>query len=174
MMRRFTSKKNFSIVPILTIILFLNCMGDNSIQAKAFSDAFHSDKLVLFIINIDSLMCFPCLNPFLDFYKLLPSPFRENRLWGVVVYENSKQEDEKMHHIKVVKKRLRGFQQANSIESPIVLDAFHSFKEFSSSGTTLLVFDQEKKEIRKYVFPLNKKQIEEILNSLLDYEKREK
>jgi len=166
MKKRFFLKQRFFIAPIVAIILFLNSFGDVSNQSKEFSDAIESDKLVLFIIHMDSLMCFPCLNPFLDFYKLIPSPFRENRLWGVVVYENPKKKEEKVRREKIVKKKLRGFLKANNIECPIVLDSFHSFKEFSKGGTTLLVFDQRKKIVEKYVFPLKKKQIEEILNSL--------
>ena len=111
-------------------------------------------------------MCSPCLNPFLDFYKLLPSPFRENRVWGVVVYEDSENKEGKTHREKIVKKKLRGFLQANNIECPIVLDSFHSFKEFPRGGTTLLIFDQREKVVERYVFPLSQKQMERILNYL--------
>lgn len=168
MKKIYTLKRHLIIVPILTIILFLNWFADVSTETKETSDAVESRKLVLFIIHMDSLMCFPCLNPFLDFYKFIPSPFRENRVWGVIVYENSKKEKEKVHHEKIVKKKLRGFLQANHIECPVFLDSFHSFKEFSKGGTTLLVFDQGKEVVEKYVFPLSKKQKEEILNSLKD------
>lgn len=166
MKKRFPLKHCFFILLILISIIFLSSFGNVSAQSKEFSGVLESNKLVIFIIHFDSLMCFPCLNPFLDFYKLLPSPFRENRLWGVVIYENSKKKEKKIHREKIVKKKLRGFLQANNIECPIVLDSFQSFKEFSRGGTTLLIFDQKRKVVGKYVFPLSKKQMERILNYL--------
>ena len=80
MKKRLPLKQCFFVLLILISIIFLDSFGDVSTQSKEYSEVFRSEKLGLFIIHIDSLMCFPCLNPFLDFYKLLPSPFRENRL----------------------------------------------------------------------------------------------
>ena len=164
MKKRFPLKHCLFILLISISIIFLKSFGDVSTQSNEYSGVLQSDKLVLFIIHIDSLMCFPCLNPFLDFYKLIPSPFRENRLWGVVIYENSEKNEQNLHRKKIVKKKLRGFLQANNIECPIVLDSFQCFKEFSRGGTTLLIFDQKRKVVEKYVFPLSKKQKERILN----------
>jgi len=164
--KRFFLKQPFSVIPVLTIILFLNCHADVPIQAGESSDAVASDKLMLFVIHMNSLMCFPCINPFLDFYNRIPSPLRENRVWVVVVYEDLKKKEGNNRHQKIIQKQFRGFLQANNIECPIVLDSHHNFKELSRGGTALLVFDKKKKSVKKYVFPLKKKQMQEILNSL--------
>jgi hypothetical protein len=166
--KRFFLKHRFPIIPVLTIILFLNCSADVPIQARESLDAAASDKLILFVIHMNSLMCFPCINPFLDFYDRIPSSLRESRVWVVVVYEALKKKDGNNRHQKIIQKQFRGFLQANNIECPIVLDSFHNFKELSRGGTALLVFDKKKKSVKKYVFPLKKKQMQEILSSLRD------
>lgn len=160
---RFPEQRFFMVV-FLIVIFFLHCFSGDLLQTRELEASSQSEKLILFVTSLEKLMCFPCLNPFLDFYKLLPSPFREDRVWGVVVYENSKINEERLLYEKIVQKKLRGFLIANDINCPVVLDSFHSFKELFEEGTTILVFDKSRKVVEKYVFPLSKKQIEEILS----------
>lgn len=87
-------------------------------------------------------------------------------VWGIIIYENPKEEENKEIYAKIVEKKLRGFIKANNIKCPIVLDHFHSLEGFSKKGTTILLFDQGKKIVKKYIFPLTKKQIKEVLNFL--------
>jgi len=125
-------------------------------------------KLVLFIIDFDSFFCLPCTDTFLNFCQNLPPFIQEEALWGVLVYEDPKKIENNKIHTRIVEKKLRGFIQANDIKFPIILDHFHIFDGLTKGGTGIIVFDQMKKIVRRYPFPLNQMQRDEILNFLTD------
>jgi len=87
-------------------------------------------------------------------------------VWGIIVYDNPEEKERREVYRRIILKKSRGFFKANNITCPIVLDHSHGFKIFSKKGTTILLFDREKKILRKYIFPLNQKQKKEILNIL--------
>lgn len=122
-----------------------------------------SSKWFLFIIDFDSFMCLSCLDSFLEFYHQLPSSLEEGRIWGILVFDEPARIAEQDHHFRIVEKKLRGFIKANQIKFPVLIDRFKAFKDLGEEGTAVVVFDGEKKTIKKYVFPLRQKQKKEIM-----------
>lgn len=129
-------------------------------------DSTASKKFLLFLIDFESLWCFPCLDAFLKFYRLLPLRFQKDLSWGVLVQKIQRNKDRGEKSLKIAKKKLRGFIKANKIKFPIVLDRLHIFEDLIEEGTTLLLFDQSQKTVKKFVFPLSRRQQEEIFSLL--------
>lgn len=150
------------------ILLFFSCLGNTTGLQNKPLEFFPPDKLVLFIVKYDNLICSPCLNSFLDFYQFLPYPSRENMVWGIIVYDNPEEKERREVYRRIVEKKSRGFFKANNITCPIVLDHSHNFKIFSKKSAAILLFEREKRILKKYDFPLNEKQKKEILNFFND------
>ena len=163
--KKFRFHRCFSAV---LIFLFFSCLGNTTGRQNRPMEFLPADKLVLFIVKFDNLICSPCLNPFLDFYHLLPYPSRENMVWGIIVYDNPEEKERREIYRRIVQKKSRGFFKANNITCPIVLDHSHGFKIFSKKRTVILLFEREERILKKYVFPLNEKQKKEILNFFND------
>ncbi len=163
--KKFRIHRCFSMVLIL---LFFSCLGNTTGLQNRPLEFLPPDKLVLFIVKYDNLICSPCLNSFLDFYQFLPYPSRENMVWGIIVYDNPEEKERREVYRRIVEKKTRGFFKANNITCPIVLDHSHGFKIFSKKGTAILLFEREKRILKKYDFPLNEKQKKEILNFFND------
>lgn len=73
--------------------------------------------------------------------------------------------------MKIIEKKLRGFIQANEIKFPVLIDRFKIFKDLGEEGTAVIIFDGERKTIKKYVFPLRHGQKQEIMNNIIDLKK---
>ncbi|GAG37071.1 unnamed protein product, partial [marine sediment metagenome] len=73
---------------------------------------------------------------------------------------------------RIAEKKLRGFVAANNIKFPILIDKFHVFNGLAEEGTVVMVFDWNRKMVKRYVFPLNKGQIEEIFKFLTESDKK--
>ncbi len=57
---------------------------------------------------------------------------------------------------------MRGFISGNNIKFPFILDRDGVFNDMNSEDITLILFDIQKKIIKKHKFPLTKEQINEI------------
>ena len=163
--KKFRIHRYFSAV---LIFLFFSCLGNTTGLQNRLLEVLPPDKLVLFIVKYDNLICSPCLNSFLDFYLCLPYPSRENMVWGIIVYDNPEEKERREVYRRIVEKKSRGFFKANNITCPVVLDHSHGFKIFSKKGTAILLFERENRILKKYDFPLNEKQKKEILNFFND------
>ncbi len=71
---------------------------------------------------------------------------------------------------------MRGFISGNNIKFPIILDRDGVFSDLNLdlSDTALILFDIQKKIIKKYKFPLTKEQLNEISRDKekIDYSER--
>lgn len=145
-------------------------IGDQTLQQKnhilqrknqGYDQVHH--KLLLFIIDFKSFMCPSCLDSFLEFYHTLGCSFEEGMIWGILVFDKPSKMQEEDLSTKIIEKKLRGFIKANNIKFPIIIDRFHIFKGLSQERTAVIVFDRQKKAVKKYVFPLKPMQIKEII-----------
>lgn len=122
--------------------------------------------LLLVIIDFDSFLCLSCLDSFLDFYDQLSGIVDERMLWGVLVFDASLEKQHGSSYIKIVEKKLKGFVKANHIQFPMVIDRFHLFESLGKEGSAVLLFDPGKRSVKKYVFPLRRNHIQEIMSLL--------
>ncbi len=120
-------------------------------------------KFILVVFDFESLSCPLCLDSFKNFCEALQSKGKENSALGVLIYRNPEDEKAVDDHTKIIEKKLRGFIIGNNIEFPIILDKFHIFNGTSAKGTGVILFDASKGILKRYPFPLTKKQIDEIL-----------
>ena len=141
-------------------------IGDQTLQQKnqGYDQVHH--KLLLFIIDFKSFMCPSCLDSFLEFYHTLGCSFEDKMIWGILVFDKPAKMQEEDLSTKIIEKKLRGFITANDIKFPIIIDRFHIFKSMGQEGTAVIVFDRQKKAVRKYVFPLRQIKIQEIIESM--------
>lgn len=139
-----------------------------AVQKKDIGSFAKRRKLVLMIIDFQSFFCLPCTETFLDFCQSLPPFIQEEALWGVIIYKGQKKIEDNKTQTRVIEKKLRGFIEANDIRFPIILDSFHIFHEITEGKTAIILFNQKAKIVRKFLFPLNEKQRDEIINFLSD------
>lgn len=151
-------KKAIFIVFMLSVIFFINA-DSNSLEN---SNNFMPDKRFLLIIDFGFLSCPLCVQSLSEFIDVINSRALEKSIIGVLIFERERNESGFEKYINVMEKRLKGFIIGNDIKFPIILDRNGVFKNFSQNLTTLILFDNRNKIIKKYNFPLNKVEINEI------------
>ncbi|MGB2907788.1 MAG: hypothetical protein WBB73_11820, partial [Candidatus Aminicenantaceae bacterium] len=131
-----------------------------------------ADPSLLFIINFTDFMCPACLDSLLLLCRLLPRHIQQTRVWGIVVLSHDSGEsradspDEKSAYsrsIKIMEKKIRGFQKANNISFPLLLDYDHIFRSLAGEGTSVLLFSPLQGSILKLTFPISKADTERLL-----------
>ncbi len=145
-------------------LIFFNCSAEAEIETENSARIAQPEKLILFVIKFDLFLCSPCLNPFFDFYRLLPSPFRESKVWGIIVCSETGIKENVAAQRRIADKKLRAFLRANDITCPVVIDYSGDFERFSKKKTNILLFDPAKKFFKKFELPLNQEQKREVLD----------
>jgi hypothetical protein len=79
-----------------------------------------------------------------------------------MVYRERSEETAAERKVKIIEQQLRGFIKGNDIRYPIILDKKGIFKNLSKDETSLILLDIQRRTVKKYTFPLKKKQIDEI------------
>lgn len=166
----------FAVVLILFLVQFgMTCSPKesttlfssiSSLSQSHIPDLNSKKRLLLFVIDFDDFMCLSCLESLIDLYNFLPSPFKKEKSWGVLIYKKERREEDKKTALGVISKKLRGFVKANRIQFPILVDSNQIFSSLSEEGTAVILFDKDQKSIKKYLFPLKKGQKKEILSFL--------
>ena len=65
--------------------------------------------------------------------------------------------------IKIIKKQLEGFKIGNRIDFPILLDKNKVFTSFASKGSSVIVMNMKKNNIRSWNIPINENDFDEII-----------
>jgi len=146
-------------ITIFTVLFFIT--DSNSIENER---NFASDKKYLLIIDSGFLNCSLCLLPFTKFIETINANGLEKSVLGVLILDKEEDELSSERDIQIIEKQLRGFISGNNIKFPIILDRNGVFSDmFLDSGdTALILFDIQKKIVKKYKFPLTKEQLNEI------------
>jgi hypothetical protein len=121
-------------------------------------------KFILVVFDFESLSCELCLDSFKNFCEELQSKGQQNSAVGILTYRNLEGKKGLSDFTKIIEKKLRGFIIGNNIEFPILLDKFRIFEEMNFKEAVILLFDFSKGMLKKYTFPLTKKQLEEIFS----------
>jgi hypothetical protein len=122
-----------------------------------------SRQHLLFFIDFRDFACLNCLDSFLDFYHRLPPRFQSEDAMGVLILEPGREDETS---IQIARVKLRGFALSNHIKFPVQVDRFHVFREFAQEGTSVVLLDYDREIIRKFLFPLRQKDLEELLGYL--------
>ncbi len=146
-------------ITILTVLFFI---ADSNAKEKARN--FIPDKKFLLIIDMGFINCSLCLQSFTDFIEIINANELEKSVIGVLIFEREENELNAEKNIQIIKKQLRGFISGNNIKFPIILDKNGVFSDLNldSSDTALILFDIQKKVIKRYEFPLTKGQLNKI------------
>jgi len=155
----------YSVIVMVTILYQLIFYGGQDAKNRTnFPDEGQNHRLLLFIIDLDLFMCHSCLISFHEFCDNLSSPVLRSMIWGIIRTQN----DHKLEarRIKIIMKKIRGFKKTHDIMFPIVIAHSSVCDDLSREGTAIILLDQKKKIAKKYTFPLNKREIDEILNTL--------
>ncbi len=147
------------IITILTVLFFI---ADSNSKEK--DRNLIPDKKFLLIIDMSFINCSLCLQSFTKFIEIINANGLEKSVLGILIFD--KEEDELSFEIglQIIEKQLRGFISGNNIKFPIILDKNGIFSDLNLdlSDTALILFDIQKKAIKKYKFPLTKEQLNEI------------
>ncbi len=147
------------IITILTVLFFIT---DSNSKEKGRN--LISDKKFLLIIDMGFINCSLCLQSFTKFIETINANGLEKSVLGILIFYKEENELISEKNIQIIEKQLRGFISGNDIKFPIVLDRNGVFNDLNldSSDTALILFDIQKKVIKKYIFPLTKEQLNEI------------
>ncbi len=152
-------KVTLIIITVLTVLLFI--FDSNSMEKDG---NFTSDKRYILIIDIGFLNCSLCLQSFTKFIETINANGLEKSVLGILIFNTEENELSSERDIQIIEKQLRGFISGNNIKFPIILDRDGVFSNMNldSSDTALILFDIQEKIVKKYKFPLDKKQLNEI------------
>lgn len=145
--------------------VFFHFRGFDFIDPKIFAPEDKGQSL-LFVLDFDDFSCLTCLESFLGFYQKLPFRFKTSKAWGILVVKKSKRE--RARKIRIAEKKLEGFVRANHVTFPILLDKSQVFGELAGKGSCVILFDENKKAVFRYDFPLSNEQSEEIFKNLME------
>ena len=147
------------IITILTVLFFIT---DSNSREK--DRNLIPDKKFLLIIDMGFINCSLCLQSFTKFIETINANELEKSVLGILIYYKEENELNAEKNIKIIEKQLRGFISGNNIKFPIILDKNGVFSDLNLdlSDTALILFDIQKKVIKKYKFPLTKEQLNEI------------
>jgi hypothetical protein len=89
---------------------------------------------------------------------------KEESVLGLLISDEEENELSSERDMQIIEKQLTGFISGNSIKFPIIVDRDGVFNDLNSdsSGTALILFDIQKKTVKKYKFPLTEEQLNEI------------
>ena len=132
------------------------------LPSAAFGDTF-----CLLVMDSESLVCSPCLDPLLRLCRALPVLVQEERVLGVLVPRGPAQGSEDSPHIRIIEKKLSGLMQANDLRFPVLVDRFRVFGDLTGRGSAAVLFDRDRRLMKKYILPLSSRQLEELLDALL-------
>ncbi len=118
-------------------------------------------RLAILLLNLESFMCFSCLDSFLEFYSNLESFIKTEEIWIITILSEDEPSDEKS--VKIIEKKLGAFLSVNNIKKPFLLDRFRVLNQLASEGNVLLVLDESRNVVKKYSLPLSESEKEEIL-----------
>jgi hypothetical protein len=147
------------IITILTVLFFIT---DSNSQEKDRNPIL--DKKFFLIIDMDFINCSLCLQSFTKFIETINANELEKSVLGILIFHEDEDELSSEIDIQIIEKQLRGFRSGNNIKFPIILDRNGVFSDLNLdlSETALILFDVQKKVIKKYKFPLTKEQLNEI------------
>lgn len=147
------------IITVATVLLFIS--DSNSTEKNR---NFTPDKRYLLIIESGFLNCSLCLQSFTKFIETINANGLERSVLGVLTFDKEEDELSSERDIQIIEKQLRGFISGNNIKFPVILDRNGVFNSLNSdsSATALILFDIQKKIVKKYVFPLTRKLLSEI------------
>ena len=147
------------IITILTVLFFIT---DSNSKEKDRNPIL--DKKFFLIIDMDFINCSLCLQSFTKFIETINANELEKSVLGILIFHEDEDELSSEIDIQIIEKQLRGFILGNKIKFPIILDKNGVFSDLNLdlSETALILFDVQKKVIKKYKFPLTKEQLNEI------------
>lgn len=147
------------IITILTVLFFIT---DSNSKEKDRNSIL--DKKFFLIIDMDFINCSLCLQSFTKFIETINANELEKSVLGILIFHEDEDELSSEIDIQIIEKQLRGFISGNNIKFPIILDKNGVFSDLDLdlSVTALILFDVQKKVIKKYKFPLTKEQLNEI------------
>jgi hypothetical protein len=129
-----------------------------------------SDPILFFVIDFQDFMCPACLESLLNLCRLLPAHILQERAYGVVVLPGGPDEHDTLfkssvrsRSIRIMEQKIRGFQKANRIAFPLLLDREHIFRSLSDEGTSVVLFHPDAGSICKISFPLSRSDTERLL-----------
>ena len=118
-------------------------------------------RLLLFILDFRDFSCMVCLESFLELHRRLPLRVKTEDTWGVLVVPRGREKDGTA--VGIAGKKLEGFVRAHRILFPILVDSSRILGEMAEKGSGLVLFDEGKRTVSRFDFPLKSEQFREIL-----------
>jgi hypothetical protein len=122
---------------------------------------------VIIIVDIDYFSCPSCAENFVRFCDAVKTDGEKSDICIVVSNRSwTGNDQENPRHLDIVKRQWVGFYRANAILWPYVFDVENVYRCMLQSEATILIHNKDKNVVKKYCFPLSKKEVNEIKNYL--------
>ena len=125
-----------------------------------------NDPLVLFLIDFSDFMCPVCLDSLLSVCEALPIHLHQENVRGIVLFSKKNSELHAENSTQILLKKIRGFQKANQIRFPLVLDKDGIFASAAGRGSCLILFDAAASALFRFSIPLSQKEFSQLLRLL--------
>jgi hypothetical protein len=153
-------------------LTFFHLRGADAVSVVKAVASEDDRKMLLFILDFQDFSCMTCLDSFLSLYRILPFHFKTSHSWGILVVDKAEEqtgvEADENRQFRIAEKKLKGFVQANHITFPILVDRYQIFNQWADIGTCVVLFDESRKILNTYEFPLIGGQLEEIFLHLTE------
>jgi hypothetical protein len=122
------------------------------------------DPLVLFIIDFSDFMCPACLDSLLSACEALPIHLLEENVRGIVVFSKEVSGFQEEKAARILLKKIRGFQAANQIRFPLILDKDGMFAAAAGRGSCVILLDAAASTLIRFSIPLSPKEFSQLLH----------
>ncbi len=156
--------ESFPMVSRLTLFALVTFLCvPTPVQSHPSSD----DPLIFIIIDFRDFMCPACLDSLIRLCDVIPTPLIEESVRGIVVFskEDAGSQDDA---VKIMRKKIRGFQKANQIRFPLILDRDGIFAAAAHKGSCVIVFDPAGSSLTRFFLPLSQQKINQLLQQVFE------
>ncbi len=111
-------------------------------------------------------MCPACLDSLLSVCDALPFHLQKTNVRGIVVFSREASGSQEERGDQILLKKIRGFQKANRIGFPLILDNDGMFAAAAGKGTCVILLDATASTLIRFSIPLSSQEFTQLLQLL--------
>jgi hypothetical protein len=151
-------RAGWKVWPIAAVMAFL------SLASPGQSPPSRVDRLVLLLIDVETLACAPCSAPLDELGRALPSSVLAERLKGILIYRDPDLQGPSGRRGRIARVRWSGFARGHEVRFPAAFDDGQSFQIEFGAGFAAILVDFEAGTVRKIPGPIRAREIAEIVS----------
>ncbi len=129
-------------------------------------DPCSTEPFILFILDFSDFMCPACLDSLFSICAAMPISVQKTNIRGIVVYSNEVTGFQEERGTQILLKKIRGFQKANRIRFPLILDKDGMFAAAAQKGSCVIMIDSKASTLIRFAIPLSPGEFSQMLRLL--------